>query len=284
MKRSPTAPTERPLPRIELLGQAKSPVDPDGPVGSVQEAEATLPAELLAQLWTSLLPGAARGRLLALPAAGARWACCGSSMTPSSRSVVFLHRRLVLLRFRKAQLRHRARLRPGHLADRARPAGLLPGPRVPADHGAQARAARGRRARLRADPRPLGGAELLSVPARAGAGSPASDPTSTPSTQLRIHVLVDARLPALAGRSWTCRRRRSGRSRMTTERSRCSQAGGEAARRLSRRGRWSPRAASPGRGGPRPCAPSPSASASPATRSKRGRRRGSGPRRAGRRR
>lgn len=102
MTRSPTAPTERPQPRVELLGQAKAPVDPDGPVGSVQEAEATLPAELLAELWRpSYLErlAAAYWRYLRRVSLG----MLRVVYEPSARSVVVLHRRLVLLRFRKPQ-------------------------------------------------------------------------------------------------------------------------------------------------------------------------------------
>ena len=65
-------------------------------------------------------PRAPGARLLALPATGSRSGCCGSATGPRGRSVVLVWRRLVLLRFREPRVRHRARLRAGHLADRAR--------------------------------------------------------------------------------------------------------------------------------------------------------------------
>jgi hypothetical protein len=86
--------------QIRLLPEARAPVDPDGPSGSVQEAEAIVPDELLAQLWRpSYLERLAHAywrhlRRISLGLIRVLY-------TPGSRSVVLVHRRAVLLRFRR---------------------------------------------------------------------------------------------------------------------------------------------------------------------------------------
>ncbi len=86
--------------QIRLLPETRAPVEPDGPSGSVQEAEALVPEDLLAQLWRlSYLERLAHGywrhlRRISLGLIRVLY-------TPGSRSVVFIHRRAVLLRFRR---------------------------------------------------------------------------------------------------------------------------------------------------------------------------------------
>ena len=86
--------------RSGSLPEARAPVDPYGPAGSVQEAEATLPVELLERLWRpSYLERLAHAywrhlRRISLGLIRVIYA-------PDSRSVVLVHRRLVLLRFRR---------------------------------------------------------------------------------------------------------------------------------------------------------------------------------------
>jgi hypothetical protein len=102
MSRSSTRQIEEPRARVELLPERETPVDPSGPTGSVQEAVATLPGEVLEQLWKP----AYLERL-----AHAYWryirrislGLLRIVYEPDSRTVVFLSRRLPLLRFRRPQ-------------------------------------------------------------------------------------------------------------------------------------------------------------------------------------
>ena len=87
---------------VVLLPEAKSPVSPDGPVGSVQEAEGLLPEELLERLWRpSYLErlASAYWRYLRRISLG----FLRVIYEPHARSVVLLFRGLTLLRFRKPQ-------------------------------------------------------------------------------------------------------------------------------------------------------------------------------------
>ena len=85
---------------IRLLPEFHAPVDPAGPAGSVQEAEATVPAQFLERLWRpSYLERLAHAywrhlRRISLGLIRVTYAS-------DSRSVVLVHRRLVLLRFRR---------------------------------------------------------------------------------------------------------------------------------------------------------------------------------------
>jgi hypothetical protein len=96
----PNAPIDPPPLQIRLLPEARAPVDPDGPSGSVQEAEALVPNELLARLWRpSYLERLAHAywrhlRRISLGLIRVLY-------TPGARSVVLVHRRVVLLRFRQ---------------------------------------------------------------------------------------------------------------------------------------------------------------------------------------
>ncbi len=100
----PQAPQSEPIDpssvQIRLLPEAHAPVDPSGPSGSVQEAEAIVPAELLERLWRpSYLERLARAywrhlRRISLGLIRILYA-------PDSRSIVLASRRLVLLRFRR---------------------------------------------------------------------------------------------------------------------------------------------------------------------------------------
>ena len=93
---------EEPEARVEILEERKSPVHPDGPVGSVQEADATLPADLLGSMWKpSYLErlAAAYWRYLTRISLG----LLRVVYEPNARSIVLLHPRLTLLRFRKPQ-------------------------------------------------------------------------------------------------------------------------------------------------------------------------------------
>jgi len=96
----PSAPIDATPVQIRLLPEAHAPVDPHGPAGSVQEAEADVPGELLERLWQP-------SNLERL--AGAYWrhlrrvslGLIRVIYAPDSRSVVLVHRRVVLLRFRR---------------------------------------------------------------------------------------------------------------------------------------------------------------------------------------
>ena len=92
-----------------------------GAVASVQEAEVTMPRELVDELWEA--PNLER-----LARSYWRWlsrAFLGLIRvvyTDESRAVVLLHPRLRLLHLPRARVRDRARFRLRHLADRPRPA------------------------------------------------------------------------------------------------------------------------------------------------------------------
>lgn len=93
---------EEPRARIELIEQRSQPVNPDGPAGSVQEADAVLPAELLGRLWKpSYLERLAHAywRYLRRISLG----LLRVIYEPGSRSVVLIHPKLTLLRFRRPQ-------------------------------------------------------------------------------------------------------------------------------------------------------------------------------------
>ena len=93
---------DEPEARVEILEERGSPVHPDGPVGSVQEADATLPATLLASMWKpSYLErlAAAYWRFLTRISLG----LLRVVYEPNARSVVLVHPKLTLLRFRKPQ-------------------------------------------------------------------------------------------------------------------------------------------------------------------------------------
>lgn len=95
-------PEAEPRATVTLVERHEEPVHPDGPAGSVQEADAVLPAELLGQLWRpSYLERLAYAywRYLRRISLG----MLRIVYEPGARSVVLLHRRLVLLRFRKPQ-------------------------------------------------------------------------------------------------------------------------------------------------------------------------------------
>jgi hypothetical protein len=84
---------------VELLPERRSPVDPYGPAGSVQEAEGTLPRDLLEQLWRPAYLerlAAAYWRYLRRVSLGA----LRIIYEPHARTVVLFNRRLALLRFR----------------------------------------------------------------------------------------------------------------------------------------------------------------------------------------
>ena len=93
---------DEPQARVEILGERKSPVHPDGPVGSVQEADAVLPAELLESMWKPAYLerlAAAYWRYLTRISLG----LLRVVYEPNARSIILLHPRLTLLRFRKPQ-------------------------------------------------------------------------------------------------------------------------------------------------------------------------------------
>lgn len=93
---------ETPEARIELIAERKAPVHPDGPAGSAQEADAYLPSEVLDRLWRlSYLERLAHAywRYLTRVSLGV----IRVVYEPNARSIVLLHRRLVLLRFRNPQ-------------------------------------------------------------------------------------------------------------------------------------------------------------------------------------
>jgi hypothetical protein len=88
--------------QIRLLPEAHAPVDPEGPAGSVQEADAIVGADLLDSLWRpSYLERLAHAywRHLRRISLG----LIRIVYEPDSRSIVLVHRRLVLLRFRRPQ-------------------------------------------------------------------------------------------------------------------------------------------------------------------------------------
>lgn len=91
---------DEPQARIEILDEHKAPVHPDGPVGSAQEADATLSAELLESMWRpSYLErlASAYWRYLTRISLG----LLRVVYEPHARSIVLVHPRLTLLRFRK---------------------------------------------------------------------------------------------------------------------------------------------------------------------------------------
>jgi len=93
---------EEPQAQIEVLPEQKAPVDPQGPTGSVQEAVAKVPADVLERLWKpSYLERLAHAywRYLRRISLG----LLRIIYEPDSRSVVFVSKRLPLLRFRKPQ-------------------------------------------------------------------------------------------------------------------------------------------------------------------------------------
>ena len=93
---------EEPQAQIELLPERRAAVDPQGPTGSVQEAVAKVPAEVLERFWkASYLErlASAYWRYLRRISLG----LLRVIYEPDARSVVFISRRLPLLRFRKPQ-------------------------------------------------------------------------------------------------------------------------------------------------------------------------------------
>ena len=93
---------EEPLARVEILDEHKAPVHPDGPVGSAQEADATLPADVLESMWRpSYLERLAKAywRYLTRISLG----LLRVIYEPNARSIVLVHPRLTLLRFRRPQ-------------------------------------------------------------------------------------------------------------------------------------------------------------------------------------
>jgi hypothetical protein len=93
---------EQPPARIELIEQHSQPVHPDGPAGSVQEADAILSGALLGELWKpSYLERLAHAywRYLRRISLG----LLRIIYEPGSRSIVLLHPKLTLLRFRRPQ-------------------------------------------------------------------------------------------------------------------------------------------------------------------------------------
>ena len=165
----------------------RGPVTANGPLRSVQEAELAMTAERLDELWTPAnLERFARGywRYLNRISLGLlRIAYSGAS-----RSVVLVWRRLRPSALPRAAVRHGPRVRPGHLADRARRPGFpqWPGPRIPAL----------RRATPGAGPDGEGRIRVRAVvanfyPFLRGSGRVARLGSFVYSqTQLRIHVLV----------------------------------------------------------------------------------------------
>ena len=93
---------EEPDARVEILEERKSPVHPDGPVGSIQEADAVLPADLLESMWKPAYLerlAAAYWRYLTRISLG----LLRVVYEPNARSIILLHPRFTLLRFRKPQ-------------------------------------------------------------------------------------------------------------------------------------------------------------------------------------
>jgi hypothetical protein len=93
---------EEPQAKIEVLPEEKAPVDPQGPTGSVQEAVATVPAEVLERLWKPAYLerlAFAYWRYLRRISLG----LLRIIYEPNARTVVFISKRLPLLRFRKPQ-------------------------------------------------------------------------------------------------------------------------------------------------------------------------------------
>jgi hypothetical protein len=100
MSPSSDSPAEGPPVSVSLLPEQKAPVHPEGPVGSVQEAEGLVPHDLLERLWRpSYLErlASAYWRYLRRISLG----LLRVVYEPHARSVVLLSRRLPLLRFRK---------------------------------------------------------------------------------------------------------------------------------------------------------------------------------------
>jgi len=91
---------DEPQVQVYLLEERKAQVNPDGPAGSAQEADAILPNELLAKLWRpSYLERLAHAYWSYL-----RRVSLGALRIvyePNARAIVFIHPSLTLLRFRK---------------------------------------------------------------------------------------------------------------------------------------------------------------------------------------
>jgi hypothetical protein len=90
------------LVKVEVLPEASQPVSPDGAVQSTQEAEATLPPDMLSELWRQeYLERLARAywRYLSKVSLG----LIKVVYAPDSRTVVLLTRRLPLLRFQSPE-------------------------------------------------------------------------------------------------------------------------------------------------------------------------------------
>lgn len=101
-RKETSATIEAPEARVELIAQEKTPVHPDGPAGSAQEADAYLPTEILENIWRpEYLERLARAywRYLGRISLGA----IRVVYEPGARSIVFLSKRIVLLRFRRPQ-------------------------------------------------------------------------------------------------------------------------------------------------------------------------------------
>lgn len=99
-RRETSATIDAPETRIELIAEEKTPVHPDGPAGSAQEADAYLPTEILENIWRpEYLERLAHAywRYLGRVSLGA----IRVVYEPSARSIVFLNKRIVLLRFRR---------------------------------------------------------------------------------------------------------------------------------------------------------------------------------------
>lgn len=91
--------SEQQTARVELLSERQAVVDPQGPTGSVQEADFVLPREVLVDLWRP----ANLERLAAAYWRYLRRISLGILRVvylPGGRAVTVLHPRLVLLRFR----------------------------------------------------------------------------------------------------------------------------------------------------------------------------------------
>jgi hypothetical protein len=102
MSLSSTRRIEEPQAQVEVLPEEKAPVDPQGPTGSVQEAVAKVPAEVLERLWKPAYLerlAYAYWRYLRRISLG----LLRIIYEPNARTVVFISRRLPLLRFRKPQ-------------------------------------------------------------------------------------------------------------------------------------------------------------------------------------
>ena len=193
-----------------------------GAVASVQEAEVTMPAALLDELWKPGVPGAAGARLLALDQPGDAEPGPGRLRARTRARSVLLTRRLPLLGFRAPEYETSAPTRLRDLADQPRGARRPRGPRPRAFCGSRVQPARARPGGRR--PRPLGparGPQLLSLAARLGALRPLRrlalrpDPAADPRAHLqRLPALARAARPAaVAGRRARRRDRRRRRRR-----------------------------------------------------------------------